>query len=70
MDGSIELISRSVYEPADPIHGFKIGHNLDSQTRFIKSIECENKKIIIIDTPGFEDTESVEINIANSLRIT
>ena len=40
MMGSIEFISKSVCEAVETIDGFKIGHNLDSQTRFIKSIEC------------------------------
>ena len=33
MDGSIESTNKSVLEPVEPIDGFKIGHNLDSQTR-------------------------------------
>ena len=33
MDGSIESTNKSVFEPVDPIPGFKIGHNLDSETR-------------------------------------
>ena len=47
-----------------------------SETRFINPIEFEFKnikdkkvEIMIVDTPGFGDTQSIEVDIANSLAI-
>jgi septin family protein len=49
---------------------------MKSETRYINPIEFEyttskGKKvqIIIVDTPGFGDTQSIEVDIANSLAI-
>lgn len=43
---------------------------MKSKTRFIKSIKCDKPGLMICDTPGFEDTHRVEIEIANSISIT
>ena len=47
-----------------------------SETRYINPLEFEFKnikdkkvEIMIVDTPGFGDTQSIEVDIANSLSI-
>jgi hypothetical protein len=47
-----------------------------SETRYINPIEFEytnplgkKSKLVIVDTPGFGDTQSFEVDIANSLSI-
>ena len=46
---------------------------MKSETRYINPIEFEIKdkkvQIMIVDTPGFGDTQSIEVDIANSLAI-
>ena len=49
---------------------------MKSETRYINPIEFEFKniedkkvQIMIVDTPGFGDTQSIEVDIANSLAI-
>ena len=59
-----------IINPKKKLKGFTIGHKVESKTRFINSIECEQAKIMICDTPGFEDSRGVEIDIANGIGIT
>jgi hypothetical protein len=49
---------------------------MKSETRYINPLEFDyenargkNVKIMIVDTPGFGDTQSIEVDIANSLAI-
>jgi predicted GTPase len=49
---------------------------MKSETRYINPLEFKYKnvkdkkvKIMIVDTPGFGDTQSIEVDIANSLAI-
>jgi len=49
---------------------------MKSETRHINTIEFEyqdlkgkKRKIMIVDTPGFGDTQSIEVDISNSLGI-
>jgi predicted GTPase len=49
--------------------------NMKSETRYINAIpfkyeyEGETKELMIVDTPGFGDTQSIEVDISNSLGI-
>ena len=45
------------------------GHNMKSQTRYIKQFYSEEIGLTIIDTPGAEDTQGPELDIANSIMI-
>jgi energy-coupling factor transporter ATP-binding protein EcfA2 len=68
-----ETIEKSVFEAEDPLTGFEIGHVKSSKTRHMngyaamyKGKDGTTQELIYIDSPGFEDTEGPEIDIATS----
>ena len=69
-----ETVESQVFEANDPIPGFEIGHAKSSKTHAL-NIFCRNEStlgdsVVYIDTPGFEDTEGIEVDIATSLMLT
>ena len=51
------------------LKGFKIGHEAQSETKLINSIELPDTNLHVCDTPGLEDTEGPTIDIGNTLGI-
>lgn len=76
-----ETASKVVYEAADPLPGFDIGHGKTSKTSCIgcfdpekirrdAGIEGSASKLVYIDSPGFEDTSGQEADIATSVMLS
>lgn len=68
-----ETIEKYVFVAEDPLAGFEIGHVKSSKTRHMNGYAAKYKgkdgtmqELIYIDSPGFEDTEGPEIDIATS----
>ena len=58
-------------EPYPPeLKDFIVSKNVVSETSAVNAIELKSKNIWICDTPGFDDSRGVEIDIANGLGIT
>ena len=47
----------------------KIGHEFKSETTCIRGFKSTEMKVMICDSPGFNDTKGVEVDIANSVGI-
>ena len=65
-------VSKEVFEAKDPVSGFEIGHAKVSMTKHVKTFFRKGgmkDKVIYIDTPGFEDTDGEEIDIATSVML-
>jgi predicted GTPase len=70
---SSQTIESQVFDADDPIPGFEIGHAKSSKTQALnvfsrKDVKAENA-VVYIDTPGFEDTEGIEVDIATSIML-
>lgn len=49
---------------------FAVGHTLDSCTaevRHTDPFELDDRKVILVDTPGFEDTHRTEVDILRAI---
>jgi energy-coupling factor transporter ATP-binding protein EcfA2 len=71
LDGKVNV--HRVFEAEDPLDGFEIGHAKLSATKAINSIEKTTSKgstLTYVDTPGFEDTDGHEMDIATSIMLT
>jgi len=63
-------ITKTIYEPDDPLEGFEIGHEKISKTRSIHCFEHQSSNgqvTYFVDSPGFEDTGGHEIDTATSV---
>jgi predicted GTPase len=61
-------------EVVNPIEGCAVGHGGDSLTRYLQSVVdpvCNaGSNLVFCDTPGFEDTEGSDVDIANAVAIS
>lgn len=70
-----EKFIKRVFEVDDPLEGFEIGHEKTSKTSAINCFERETGKksepeiMFYVDSPGFEDTNGLEVDIATSIMI-
>lgn len=69
-----ENFDRLVFEAEDPLEGFEIGHEKASKTSAINCLERKTGKrdpevMFYVDSPGFEDTNGLEVDIATSIMI-
>ena len=65
-------VSKDVFEAKDPVSGFEIGHAKVSMTKHVKTFvrkEGSDDEVVYLDTPGFEDTDGEEIDIATSVML-
>lgn len=72
-----QTISKTVFDSQTPIPGFEIGHRKSSQTRHINSFttsvarkDGSTKELVYLDSPGFEDTEGSEVDIATAVMLS
>lgn len=70
-----QFVEKSVYEAVDALPDFEIGHAKSSQTKSFScfvapSNEGNKKTTVYVDTPGFEDTDNQEIDIATSIMLS
>eukprot|EP00977_Amphora_coffeiformis_P020937 scaffold8649_cov185-Amphora_coffeaeformis.AAC.8 len=68
---------KTVFESQTPLPGFEIGHKKSSQTRHINSYttivarkDGSKKELVYVDSPGFEDTEGSEVDIATAVMLS
>jgi len=63
-----EVATKSAYDAEDALPAFEIGHSKKSKTSTINALVrgegCD--EIVYLDTPGFEDTSGVEMDIATT----
>ncbi|KAL7561429.1 hypothetical protein ACA910_009286 [Epithemia clementina (nom. ined.)] len=68
-----QTVAKAVFESIDGLPGFEIGHAKKSMTKFIRCFVPPNDgtkpDIVYMDSPGFEDTDGPEIDIATSVMI-
>ncbi|KAG7352611.1 von Willebrand factor type A domain containing protein [Nitzschia inconspicua] len=66
-----ESAKKRVFEPADPLVGFEIGHSNSSMTKSLNCFVRQRKtgSIVYVDTPGFEDTEGPEVDVVTSVML-
>lgn len=69
-----QTIESQVFDAEDPVPGFEIGHAKESKTRALnvfsrQDVAAENS-VVYVDTPGFEDTEGAEVDVATSVMLT
>ncbi|VEU39667.1 unnamed protein product [Pseudo-nitzschia multistriata] len=65
-------VSKSIFEAEDPVSGFEIGHAKVSMTKYIKCFFRKGgteDEAVYLDTPGFEDTDGEEVDIATSVML-
>ena len=67
-----EVLDKTVFEAENPLKGFDIGHDKVSETKYIHfySLTVKKKELVFLDTPGFQDTEGHEIDIATSVMLS
>jgi hypothetical protein len=54
--------------PQDELRSFQVAPGGKSVTKVVRAVTStlsDNKKVVLVDTPGFNDTEGVEYDIAN-----
>ena len=63
-----ETATKAVYDAENPLPAFEIGHSKKSKTRSINALVwgTGNNDIVYLDTPGVEDTNGVETDIATA----
>ena len=63
-----ETASKKVYEAEDALPAFEIGHSKKSHTNSINALirGKGDAEIVYLDSPGFEDTSGIEMDIATS----
>jgi ribosome biogenesis GTPase A len=57
----------------DPLDGCSVGYSGDSETRYLRSYldpTYESGRMFLCDTPGFQDTVSTDVDIANAVAIS
>jgi energy-coupling factor transporter ATP-binding protein EcfA2 len=73
-----ESVRKSVFEAEEALPGFEIGH---AKTSMTKHINCyvrqqvdtttqEKTEVVYLDSPGFEDTDGTEMDIATSVMMS
>lgn len=63
-------VDKHVYEVEDPMPNFEIGHDKCSKTRFVNGFThkaASQRELVYLDSPGFEDTNGCEVDIATSV---
>ena len=72
-----QRVQKHVFEAEDPLPGFDIGHAKTSKTKAILSYERNiesdtnnDRTVLYLDSPGFEDTEGHEVDIATSVMLS
>ncbi|CAE8651577.1 unnamed protein product [Polarella glacialis] len=60
-------LKRWVYEAAQSLDDFRIGHDLQSETKHIIPFEREDSGVVYLDSPGYEDTAGPEVDFATSI---
>ena len=68
MNGRQIALPSTVIKPESIIPGFEIGHSTESKTRSISVHPVDD--IYLMDTPGFEDTDGVELDMANYITVS
>ena len=63
-----EVATKSAYDAEDALPAFEIGHSKKSKTNAINALvrEVGGNEVVYLDTPGFEDTSGVEMDIATA----
>ena len=63
-----DVATKSAYDAEDALPAFEIGHSKKSKTNAINALvrEVGENEIVYLDTPGFEDTSGVEMDIATA----
>eukprot|EP00980_Cylindrotheca_fusiformis_P025927 scaffold14918_cov77-Cylindrotheca_fusiformis.AAC.1 len=68
------IVEKSVYEAVDALPNFEIGHAKSSHTKsfccFVPPKGEKKRSTVYVDTPGFEDTDNQEIDIATSIMLS
>ncbi|KAL7554369.1 hypothetical protein ACHAWF_017810 [Thalassiosira exigua] len=59
-----EKASKTVFDAVDALPGFAIGHGMESKTNSINGLIRGD--IVYLDSPGVEDTNGIEMDIATS----
>ena len=69
-----EVMNKTVFDAEDSLEGFDIGHGKVSETKHIHYLKQKlstedrhGKTFFFLDTPGFQDTDGHEIDIATSV---
>ena len=58
-------------EVEDPLDGCIVGHTANSETRYLRSyVDRDGGNLLLCDTPGFEDTDGSNTDIANAVAIS
>jgi uncharacterized protein YegL/GTP-binding protein EngB required for normal cell division len=70
-----QTVTKEVFEVqnGDALPGFDIGHAKFSKTKFIRTYAREedcSDAVLYLDTPGFEDTDGHEVDIATSVMLS
>jgi len=75
--GNEITVDKIVYEAVDPLVGFEIGHGKTSKTASIGCYDAppcvdkaEGAGLLYVDSPGFEDTNGQEADIATSVMLS
>lgn len=70
---TVDTAAKVVYEAVDPLPGFEIGHAKMSKTAHIGCYTHnpgDSRPLLFIDSPGFEDTNGHEADIATSIMLS
>ncbi|KAL4475809.1 hypothetical protein ABPG72_011370 [Tetrahymena utriculariae] len=59
---------KKVIDSVDEIKNAKIGFGTVSETQFLNVIDIDNATVIV-DTPGFKDNRSLEVDISNNINV-
>lgn len=59
------------YDVENPLDGCTVGYTGNSETRYLRSYldPSSTSRLVLCDTPGFEDTEGSDVDIANAVAI-
>ncbi len=68
-EGRTEVVDEEVIECKNPVDGFTIGHRKKSQTAVIRTYDNSVTGLPFCDSPGLDDTDGTEIDIANGVGI-
>ena len=63
-----EVATKSAFDAKDALPAFEIGHSKKSKTNAISALVrgVGDNEVVYLDTPGFEDTNGVEMDIATA----
>lgn len=59
------LQQKKVITCKNELEQFKIGHTQKSKTKTVKSFTNKKSNIVFCDTPGYGDTQGVEVDVVN-----